>query len=56
MKPKIVIDPKVFDQAHGLRPLDDVADKVLAYRAPARTTKAKKRRRKARNVQRESSN
>lgn len=27
--------------------LDRIADKVLSYRAPARTTKAKRRRRKA---------
>jgi hypothetical protein len=36
--------------------LDRVADKVLAHRAPARTTKAKKRQRARRKAQRESSN
>jgi hypothetical protein len=35
--------------------LDRVADKVLAHRAPARTTKAKKRQRARRKAQRESS-
>jgi len=35
--------------------LDRVADKVLSYRAPARTTKAKQRQRARRKVQRESS-
>lgn len=34
--------------------LGKTADKVLAYRAPARTKKAKKRARKRRKVQRES--
>jgi len=35
--------------------LDRIADKVLGYRAPARTKKAKKRQRARRKVQRESS-
>ena len=35
--------------------LDRIADKVLSYRAPARTAKAKKRQRQRRKVQRESS-
>jgi hypothetical protein len=35
--------------------LDRIADKVLSHRAPARTTKAKRRKRKARKAQRESS-
>lgn len=35
--------------------LDAVADEVLAYRAPARTTKARKRQRLRRKTQRESS-
>lgn len=35
--------------------LDKTADKVLSYRAPARTKKAKKRQRARRKVQRESS-
>ena len=34
--------------------LDRTSDKVLAHRAPARTTKAKKRQRARRKVQRES--
>ena len=34
--------------------LDRIADKVLAYRVPARTKKAKKRQRKARKAQRDS--
>lgn len=34
--------------------LDRIADKVLGYRAPARTTKAKKRQRLRRKAQRES--
>ena len=35
--------------------LDRIADKVLSHRAAARTTKAKKRQRLRRKVQRESS-
>ncbi len=35
--------------------LDRIADKVLSYRAPARTAKAKKRQRARRKAQRESS-
>lgn len=35
--------------------LNRIADKVLSYRAPARTVKAKKRQRRRRKVQRESS-
>jgi len=31
--------------------LDRIADKVLAYRVPARTKKAKKRQRKRRKIQ-----
>ncbi len=34
--------------------LDRIADKVLAYRVPARTKKAKKRARKRRQIRRES--
>ena len=34
--------------------VDRVADKVLAYKVPARSPKAKKRQRKRRKVQRES--
>lgn len=34
--------------------LYQIADKVLSYRVPARTKKAKKRQRKRRKVQRES--
>ena len=34
--------------------LDQIVDKVLAYKAPARSPKAKKRQRKRRKVQRES--
>ena len=34
--------------------LDRTADKVLAYRVPARTKKAKKRQRKRRQIRRES--
>ena len=34
--------------------LNRIVDKVLAYRVPARTKKAKKRQRKRRKVQRES--
>ena len=34
--------------------LDKVSDKVLAYRVPARSKKAKKRQRKARKAQRDS--
>ena len=34
--------------------LDAIADKVLAYRVPARTKKAKKRARKRRQIRRES--
>ena len=33
--------------------LDRIADAVLAYRAPARTKKAKKRQRRRRKVQRD---
>ena len=33
--------------------LDQIADKVLSYRVPARTKKAKKRQRKRRKVQEE---
>lgn len=35
--------------------LEQIADKVLSYRAPAKTAKAKKRQRRRRKVQRESS-
>ena len=34
--------------------LDRIADKVLSYRVPARTKKAKKRARKRRQIRRES--
>ena len=34
--------------------LDRIVDKVLAYKVPARSPKAKKRQRKRRKVQRES--
>jgi len=37
------------------RPLEKIADKVLSYRAPARTAKAQKRQRARRKAQRESS-
>ena len=36
------------------RTVDRIADKVLAYRVPARTKKAKKRARKRRQIRRES--
>ena len=42
------------DRMKPPKELDRIADKVLAYRVPARTKKAKKRARKRRKVQRES--
>ena len=43
-----------YQNAHKDEIFGKVADKVLAYRAPARTTKAKKRQRARRKAQRES--
>lgn len=61
MKYRIVPEKKIWEgmeewakELDEMVKLDRVADKVLAYRARARTPKAKKRQRKARKAQRDS--